>query len=298
MSSFGADQGARPLEVTFTPRAGAADVIEAGPPPVSSPRWSPPKLSPERRRGVLLTAAVVAALLVTAFVFYQWGGSGGTPAATPSASPSPSASKDPTTAAIYAKVSPSVVLIESLGADGKPVGSGTGVIVNGNGSILTAFHVVKGATGLKITFGDGTESAATVEGSDPASDIALLTPGTLPSVVVPAVLGGSRTAVGDPVVAIGNPLGLTLTTTTGVISGLNRTSGGTDGTTLRGLIQFDAAVNPGSSGGPLLNGKGEVIGIVVALVNPTSANTFIGIGFAVPIGTAVGGPGGGQAPQQ
>jgi S1-C subfamily serine protease len=99
------------------------------------------------------------------------------------------------------------------------------------------------------------------------------------------------------VVAIGNPLGLVATTTSGVVSGLNRTLSRGVGGDISGLIQFDAAVNPGSSGGPLLNDRAEVVGIVVALANPTDAGTFIGIGFAVPIGAALGaGQGDGQAP--
>jgi len=111
------------------------------------------------------------------------------------------------------------------------------------------------------------------------------------------VLGGGL-AVGDDVVAIGNPLGLTATTTSGVVSGLNRVLTRKAQGDIAGLIQFDAAVNPGSSGGPLLNDRGQVAGIVVALANPTDAGTFIGIGFAVPIGAALGGsgPGNGQAP--
>jgi putative serine protease PepD len=104
---------------------------------------------------------------------------------------------------------------------------------------------------------------------------------------VPAVLGGGL-AIGADVVAIGNPLGLTATTTSGVVSGLNRVIARETGGDLTGLIQFDAAVNPGSSGGPLLNDQGQVAGIVVALANPTKAGTFIGIGFAVPIGAALG----------
>jgi S1-C subfamily serine protease len=158
---------------------------------------------------------------------------------------------------------------------------------------------VKGATGITVTFADGTESAATVTGTAPASDIATLIPATLPGVLVPAVLGGSKPlAVGDAVIAIGDPLGLTRTTTTGVVSGLGRGAHNPDGTDLTGLIQFDAAVNPGSSGGPLLNGEGGVVGIVVALANPTKDGTFIGIGFAVPIGTAVAAGRGDQGPQQ
>jgi S1-C subfamily serine protease len=112
------------------------------------------------------------------------------------------------------------------------------------------------------------------------------------------VLGNAgRLAVGDSVTAIGNPLGLTRSATAGVVSGLNRAASGVDGTNLAGLIQFDAAVNPGSSGGPLVNDRGETVGVVVALANPTDAGTFIGVGFAVPIGAAVAG-GGGRGPQQ
>jgi S1-C subfamily serine protease len=104
------------------------------------------------------------------------------------------------------------------------------------------------------------------------------------------VLGNpGRLAVGNDVVAIGNQLGLTSSATAGVVSGLDRTAANPDGTKLSGLIQFDAAVNPGSSGGPLLNGRGELVGIVVALANPTSAGTFVGVGFAVPITSAGGG---------
>jgi S1-C subfamily serine protease len=120
----------------------------------------------------------------------------------------------------------------------------------------------------------------------------------LPTVVVPAVLGSSgRLSVGDDVVAIGNQLGLTSSATAGVISGLNRAASGSDGTSLAGLIQFDAAVNPGSSGGPLVNTRGETVGVVVALANPTDDKTFIGIGFAVPIGAALA-AGGGDGPLQ
>jgi S1-C subfamily serine protease len=247
---------------------------------------------------VLGAAVVVLAVVLTAIVSYR-AGSGG--AAAPVATPSPqvSTTAPPTTAQIYAALSPSIVLIESLRADGRTVeSSGTGVVANADGTILTALHVVRAAKSIRVVFADGTQSAATITAADPTNDIATLGPATLPSVVVPAVLGASnRLAVGDGVIAIGNQLGLTGSATTGVVSGLNRSATGTDGSTLANLIQFDAAVNPGSSGGPLVNAKGETIGIVVALANPTPAGTFIGIGFAVPIGTAVA-PGGGRPPQQ
>ena len=116
--------------------------------------------------------------------------------------------------------------------------------------------------------------------------------------MVPATLGGG-VAVGSDVVAIGNPLGLRDSTTTGIVSGLNRTTK-TKAGSLSGLIQFDAAVNPGSSGGPLLNAQGLVVGVVVSIADPGDDDAFAGIGFAVPIGAALGGgsgPGQGGGPQ-
>ena len=255
------------------------------------------RVTSRRARAAAVAVGAVLALALTAVLFYTWGA--GTPRALPTPrvpSPSPSRSA-PTTAQIYTAVAPSVVTIEAAHAGAGD--SGTGIVVNANGTIVTALHVVKGADALRVTFADGTVSAATVLATDPAIDIAALAPATLPSVVVPAVLGSSnRLAVGDSVIAIGNQLGLTRSTTSGVVSGLDRTAAGTDGSSLTGLIQFDAAVNPGSSGGPLLNANGETVGIVVALANPTPAGTFIGVGFAVPIGTAVSAGGGNPAPQQ
>jgi S1-C subfamily serine protease len=249
---------------------------------------------------VAIVAAAVLALAIAAIAFYRLGSGGSrepSTAARPSASAS--ASRNPTAAEIYTAVAPSVVSIEAALPGGNTIDTGTGVVANADGTILTAFHVVKGADAIRVTFADGTQSTASVIAADRTLDIAILGPATLPSVVVPAVLGRSdRLAVGDNVVAIGNQLGLTRTTTTGVVSGLNRQATGPDGVRLVGLIQFDAAVNPGSSGGPLVNGKGETVGIVVALANPTSAGTFIGVGFAVPIGAALTARGGDRAPQQ
>jgi putative serine protease PepD len=250
-----------------------------------------------RRVGVLAAAVVVLALVLTAVIAFR-AGSHDAPAVATRPSASPSASGAPTTAQLYAAVAPSVVVIEAT--DSPTSGStGTGVVASADGTILTAYHVVKGATGIKVTFSDGTQSAAQVANADETADIATLTPATLPQPLVPATIGNSdRLAVGNPVLAIGNQLGLTSSATTGVVSGLDRTAANSDGTKLSGLIQFDAAVNPGSSGGPLVNGKGETIGIVVALANPTSAGTFVGVGFAVPIGAALGAGAGDKAPQQ
>jgi putative serine protease PepD len=252
------------------------------------PRWL---------RGAAIAVAVVVALLVTAVLSFQWGTSGA-PGAGPTATPKPTPTGEPTTAEIYAVLAPSVVTVETI-RDGAVRATGTGVIANGEGVIITALHVVSGGGSIRVRFADGTLSAAALLGADPAIDIAALTASTLPELVVPAVLGNSgQLAIGDNVVAIGNQLGLTSSATAGVVSGLDRRASGENGTSLSGLIQFDAAVNPGSSGGPLVNTRGETIGIVVALANPTTADTFIGIGFAVPIGAAVAAGRGEPGPQQ
>ena len=264
-------------------------------------RWDTPDL----RRRVLLGAVLAWAVAITAVVLVRGGGEAAAPTAA-APSPSPSASDGPLSVTeVYQALLPSVVLIETTGGGSTAVdpdakttaksASGTGVIANADGTVLTALHVVDGATSIKVSFADGTESAAVVASKDATQDIATLTPAKLPETVVPAVLGGGL-EVGDGVVAIGNPLGLTASTTDGVVSGLDRAISGESGR-MSGLIQFDAAVNPGSSGGPLINDRGAVVGIIVALANPTDAGTFIGIGFAVPIGAALGaGEGDGQAP--
>jgi S1-C subfamily serine protease len=198
--------------------------------------------------------------------------------------------KPATSAVVYRQILPSIVAIETTNASpsGHAEGFGTGVVVHPNGTMLTAFHVVEGARSLRVTFMDGTRSTATVVASDPDNDTAVLVPERLPEVVVPAVLGGG-VRVGDEAYAVGHPLRFVDSITSGVISGLDRSIEANNGTRLRGLIQFDAAVNPGSSGGPLLNRHGHVTGIVTALANPSRDGAFIGIGFAVPIATAGGG---------
>ena len=227
-------------------------------------------------------------LLVVIAVLATW--LARTPAAPPAAAatPRPTSTAAPslTVPAIYQRVTPSVVLIRTSRK------LGTGVIVADNGTILTANHVIAGGGAISVTFADGTTTTATVAGANPKLDIATLTPAKLPQVVVPATLGGGAN-VGATVVAVGNPLGLTDSVSSGVVSGLNRTAD-TDAGKFSGLIQFDASVNPGSSGGPLLDTQGLVIGIVVSIATPDGEDAFAGIGFAVPIGAALGGGGTGQ----
>lgn len=196
----------------------------------------------------------------------------------------------------FRAIQPSMVYITAkrAGAAADETTSGAGVVINATGQVLTARHVVDGADSIEVTFADGTQSAATIASQQASNDIAVLAPQTPPSVIVPAVMGGG-VQIGDDVYATGHPFGLVDSLSGGVVSGLNRTVPITGGQTLNGLIQFDAAVNPGNSGGPLLNGAGQVVGIVTALANPSDQTFFVGIGFAIPIATAGGAAG---APQQ
>jgi S1-C subfamily serine protease len=251
----------------------------------------PPGASGSRRR-LAAGLAVVVALLVVIAVLATW--LVRTPAAPPAAAatpqPTPTAAPTLTVPAIYQRVTPSVVLVQTSRKTSRNLG--TGVIVADNGTILTANHVIAGNGAITVTFADGTTTTASVAAANPKMDIAELVPAKLPKVVVPANLGGDA-EVGAAVVAIGNPLGLTDSVSSGVVSGLDRTAD-TDVGKFSGLIQFDASVNPGSSGGPLLDAHGLVIGIVVSIAVPDGEDAFAGIGFAVPIGTALGGGGTGQ----
>jgi S1-C subfamily serine protease len=198
----------------------------------------------------------------------------------------------PDAAQAYQVIQPSLVLIQAqhAGASNADTSTGAGVVINAQGAIMTARHVIAGASSIEVIYADGTKSTATVSTDEPQNDIAVLAADKQPQTIVPAVIGGGA-RVGDPVFAVGHPLGLVDSLTAGVVSGLDR-SVPVPGGTLNGLIQFDAAVNPGNSGGPLLNRNGQVVGIVTALANPSQQGFFIGIGFAVPIGTAAGGAGG------
>lgn len=201
-------------------------------------------------------------------------------------------------AQVYQAIRPSLVLIQTEipEATGEAEhGIGSGVVIDDRGDILTSLHVVANASDIRLTFADGSKSSARVIVEQPENDIAVLRPNQPPALLVPAVLGNPRAMrVGDEAFVVGHPLGLYGSMSAGVISGFDRSFRPPNSQQkLQGLIQIDAAVNPGNSGGPLLNRDGQVIGIVTALANPTEQDVFIGIGFAVPIniaGAAVGLP--------
>ncbi|HET7671886.1 MAG TPA: trypsin-like peptidase domain-containing protein [Burkholderiales bacterium] len=199
----------------------------------------------------------------------------------------------------YEKIRNSVVAVRGMADDGEEgtrgmetgkadVQRGSGVIIVDSGLILTNLHVVHGARRIHVTFADGLDSEAEVVGTRPEHDLAVLQAKSLPDDIMPATMRSTNgLQPGDAVVAVGFPFGIGPSVSSGVISGLKRDYVSPEGKRLlTNLIQFDAAVNPGNSGGPLVTLDGEVIGIVTGLLNPSEQRVFIGIGFAVPIENA------------
>lgn len=193
----------------------------------------------------------------------------------------------------YEAIRPSVVRVRGLGYAGAAedlteTSVGSGVIIVDSGVILTSLHVVAGAERVAVVFADGHESEATVIGARPEQDLAVIRAKSLPDDIVPATLRSTQDlAPGEDVVAVGFPFGIGPSVSAGVVSGLRREYYSLEGERLlSNLIQFDAAVNPGSSGGPLVTSEGEVVGVVTSILNPTERSFFVGIGFAVPIENA------------
>jgi S1-C subfamily serine protease len=267
---------------------------EPEPPAEPEPPVEPAPPSPgDRRRPGRRTAVLAAALFVI-------GGIGGgalgaeailnrTPAPTPAAvtrsgsTSSVAQAQTPSSAsAIYQQAAPGVVTIttEVAGRFGRVgEGTGSGIVLNTNGDILTNAHVVAGANQIQVTLNDGRTLAATLVSSNTSADLAVVRVSAAASTLHPLTLGNSdNVLVGDQVYAIGAPFGLAESMTAGIVSGLNRhnTASG-----LSGLIQTDAPINPGNSGGALLNTQGQVIGINDSIESPIAGN--VGVGFAIPV---------------
>jgi S1-C subfamily serine protease len=271
--------------------------------PVAAPavQEQPPAVSWRKRhaRRLKIAAGVLGGLLALAVLWMLLPSGGMTPQQVEAVVQKVLDSQQPapTVADAYESILPSVVHVRGLPdapdadvASGGEVQSGTGVVIVDTGVILTNLHVVNGAKAIKIVFHDGLESDAIVTGVQPEHDLAVLQAKTIPDDLEAATLRSTQgLRPGEPVIAVGFPFGIGPSVSAGVISGLGREYQNADGKRiLTNLIQFDAAVNPGNSGGPLITLEGEVIGIVTGLLNPTEQRVFIGIGFAVPIENAAG----------
>ena len=261
--------------------------------PASAP--SPPAAPPPTRRFArqLLAVAVIATTLVagagsgavTATLLGQHAAAASPATATSTASTSDAAQSATSAESIYKQVSPGVVTIDTLttgrfGQTGQ--GTGSGIVLDTRGDILTNNHVVAGAQRITVTLSDGTTANATVVGTNSAADLAVIRIAVAASRLHPVMLGNSDTLqIGDAVYAIGSPFGLSGSMTEGIVSNLHQAGAASDGSNLSDLIQTDAAINPGNSGGPLVNAQGQVVGINTSIESPVNGN--VGVGFAIPI---------------
>jgi S1-C subfamily serine protease len=281
--------------------AGAADGANTAP---ATPETAPPPSRRARLKRRLSDprALWVAVLLLAALHAFSTWRSGGQRVLTQqdiAAAVRHSLENDPlpsATARAAEAIAPSVVRVTGWRKDkaGQEIehGVGTGVVIVDKGTILTNLHVVQAADTIKVRFADGLESTASVTGVRPEHDLAVLQAHKIPDDLHAATMRSTHDLrPGDTVVAVGYPFGIGPSVSAGVVSGLRRTfvapdKGSEKGQEMTNLIQFDAAANPGNSGGPLVTLDGEVVGIVTAIYNPTPARTFLGIAFAVPIENA------------
>ena len=254
---------------------------EEPPAPVAPHVW-------ERIRRRLVTPLALAALLAVSWMLVSAVDSGARHALQMEQEQPTTAPTPPLAVAVYHQVAPAVVQVIATVTAGEQ-SFGSGVIVDDQADILTSLHVVNGARAVRVTFADGTQSPAQIVAKLPEKDIAVLRALEPPQVFPVAVLGNPNLLhIGDPAFAVGSPFNLPGSLSAGVISGLDRTVNGPGlAQPITGLIQFDAAVNQGSSGGPLVDQHGEVVGIVTGLVNP-AGKVFSGVGFAVTIDQAGG----------
>lgn len=279
----------------------------AAAPPPAPPRE---RRAPRGRRGLAVVvvvssllggAAASGVLLVTGVVGDSDSPAVATSAGTDTGSPvTPiAAGAGLNAAALYAKASPGVVDITASGTGGaaqsqSPFGdqgsapqstaTGTGFVTGTDGYVITAAHVVDGASSITVTFQDGTKRTAKLAGKDDATDVALLKIDPAGLTLHPLKLGSSASLrTGDAVAAIGDPFGYERSISTGIVSGLDRTIQAPNGFTVAHAIQTDAALNPGNSGGPILNAAGEVIGIADQIATGGGTRANAGVGFAVPI---------------
>ena len=279
----------RPSFQNTPPSAGpAAPPAPPAPPVYPTPTpGAPSGRSPRGKRAAALAAAVALALgsgtAGGALAYHYWDQPASTVNATAVTAATNASTVDSTLSGVVKTVSPSVVTIFVPVQGGTAEGSG--VILDADGHILTNNHVVEGATGtVKVQLADGSTASAQILRTDPSHDLALIQVQGVGN-LTPAALGDSGSVqVGDTVLAFGSPLGLTGTVTAGIVSALDRDASDLK---LSGLIQTDAPINSGNSGGPLVDAAGRVIAINVASASTSQGGGSIGIGFAIPINTAI-----------
>ena len=277
--------------------SGRRQTVKSEPPAPPRATWR--EWRRRHSRAIRWTLGIAAALLLVPVLWMLAPAKGITPAEVEALVQKVLEARQPplTAADAYESILPSVVHVRALpysaDADVEPSTesqSGTGVVIVDSGIILTNLHVVHGAKSVKVVFHDGLEADAAIIGVQPEHDLAVLQAKTIPDDLHAATLRSTAgLRPGEEVIAVGFPFGIGPSVSAGVISGLGREYQTADGKrVLTNLIQFDAAVNPGNSGGPLITPDGEVIGIVTGLLNPSEQRVFIGIGFAVPIENAAG----------
>ena len=251
---------------------------------------APPEPEPRRsRKGLMLTALAAVALLLGVALAGVWDSVfGGSDEALPAAAGRPAENR---INEIYARASGGVVFVQvaRAGSTGRGRASGTGFVIDRDGTIVTNAHVIGGSRQAQVRFEDGGRFVdARVAGSDPSSDLAVLRvdPDDVDARLQPLPLADSDAVqVGDTAIAIGFPLGLDRTATAGIVSGLSREIQAPNGFRIDEVIQTDAPINPGNSGGPLLDGDGRVIGVNSQIAATSSGGGNVGIGFAVPSNT-------------
>jgi S1-C subfamily serine protease len=259
------------------------------------PSWLPPQQRPPRRESLILRFGFpILCVLVGFFIYRYWFDRGTVSYESRLVQARGELAQDEkATIELFKKSSPSVVNITTLkrargfrsrSVFDMPAGTGTGFLWDDAGHVVTNFHVVQGASGADVTLSNHETYSASLVGTAPEYDLALLRINAPKSKLPPIPIGtSSDLQVGQRVFAIGNPFGLDQTLTTGIVSALGRTIQGVTGRDIEDVIQTDAAINPGNSGGPLLDSAGRLIGVNTAIYSPSGASS--GIGFAVPVDT-------------
>ena len=258
----------------------------------SAPKASLPPQNRQGRGGAILLFTLVLAIIFGVGLFAGWeyaGSTGSTSrtattskaAVTTSTSSSSASSIEAQQEAAIAKIEPAVVELDVITTQGEQIGSG--VIIDSKGDIVTNYHIVNGEESITAVLYNGSKEQAQLVGTNTSDDLAVVRIQPFSNMTVAQIGNSSKLAVGQEVLAIGNPLGITETATKGIVSALNLSVTESTGTTISNAIQTDAAVNPGNSGGALINLQGQLIGIPTLTAVNTESNTAAnGVSFAIP----------------